>query len=133
MFTSITLRYIGEAIEPASITSSLGVAPTKHGCSGDLVSSTSGKGRVLKTGFWEWSIKGDSDHSTQLNDQVAKFTDVFGLVYPKLSSQLNCSHSWIDIHIIEENENFPLSFSISNDAMKALSSTGLPIDITVTN
>ena len=42
MFLSITLRYIGNSLDPQSITSSLGVIPTKCGKAGDVIGSTSG-------------------------------------------------------------------------------------------
>jgi len=133
MFTSITLRYIGEKLSIDSISTSLGVLPTASGSSGDSVKSTSGKERVLKAGFWEWSIKAESDQINQINDQIESFGSVFNKVLDKLGSQLGCSHSWIDIHIIEDAENFPVSLPINSKSMSILSKAGLLIDLTISN
>ncbi len=133
MFTSITLRYVGGSLDPQLITSSLEVLPTKYGKAGDVVNSTSGKGRVLKKGFWEWSKKADSGDKSQLNDQIAEFESVFHKVFDKLNTQKNCLHAWVDIHIIEESESFPISFPLSSKSIITLGKTGLLVDVTITN
>ena len=133
MLISTTLRYTGESLNADNVTSSLGVEPTSSANAGDVVKTTSGGERVLKSGFWEWAIKVDCDDINKVNEQIAEFADVFKDVFGKLSCQNNCTHSWIDIHVIDDLEVFSVSLPLNIQSLKVLNQSGLLVDITFRN
>jgi len=143
MFISLTLRYLGDNLDPKFVTEALGISPTESQIKGDEIVSQSGKSRFIKKGFWEWSIKSDcSDQAeerdesgilVQLDRLVSSFESSFREVMHILDAQPNCEHFWIDIHVIVDNDGSSISFPLSNKSMRTLSKTGLLIDFTVTN
>lgn len=143
MLISFTLRYLGESLDPDLITSSLGVLPTECRKKGEKIVSPRAKVRFIKKGYWEWSIKDDCENLTRLTPEscvlnsldrlISDFEITFGKVYRLLNSQLNCEHSWIDIHIVSDEElGAPVSFVMSSKSMSILSKTGLLVDFTIT-
>lgn len=142
MFISLTLRYLGDNLDPKDITTSLGVLPTNSQIKGDEIISSRGKKRVVKKGYWEWSVKSDRSGLSEERDQsgllvqldklVSIFEHTFKDVINILDAQPNCQHSWIDIHIIEDSDDLSISFPLNNKSMLILSKTGLLIDFTVT-
>ena len=143
MFISFTLRYIGDNLDPKIITESLGISPTESQIKGDVIVSQRGKSRIIKKGFWEWSIKSDCNDQDEERDEsgilvqldrlVSSFESSFREVLHILNAQPNCEHSWIDIHVIGDRDGSSISFPLNNKSMRTLSKTGLLIDFTVTN
>ncbi|MFT7562351.1 MAG: hypothetical protein ACI93R_004289 [Flavobacteriales bacterium] len=140
MLISLTLRYLGESLDPEVITSTLGVSPTECRVKGEKVVSPRGKVRIIKKGYWEWSVKNDCsdlpekiDESViQLDKLVADFDAIFHDVIGLLNTPLNCEHSWIDIHIVSDETGASVSFPLSNKSMSILGKTGLLVDFTIT-
>jgi len=140
MLISLTLRYIGVALDPEVITNTLGVSPTECRKKGEKVVSPSGKTRIIKKGYWEWCVKSDCDDLTegqaesgiQLDKLVTDFDIDFHAVISLLNTQPNCEYSWIDIHIVSDELGAPVSFPLSSKSMSILGKTGLLIDFTIT-
>lgn len=142
MFISLTLRYLGDNLDPENITVALGVLPTGSRIKGEIVVSSNGKKRTIKKGLWRWSIKSDCDNETEERDEsgilvkldrlVLSFESTFREVMSVLDAQPNCEYSWIDIHVIGDEDKLSVSFPLSNKSMHILSKTGLLVDFTAT-
>ena len=130
-------------MDPKRITNALGIAPTNSKVKGEKIMSPRGTERIVKKGYWEWKIKKDCADSeeerddagmlVQLDRLVSEFGVTFCNVMPILSSQLNCDYSWIDIHVIADQDDSSVSFPLSVESMKILSETRLLVNFTVTN
>ena len=142
MLISFTLRYLGDNLDPKNITAALDVLPTESRIKGEEVVSPQGKKRIIKNGFWEWSIKSDCSAQAEERDEsgvlvqldrlVLNFESTFREVISVLDAQPNCQNSWIDIHVVADDGNSSISFPLSNKSMYTLSKTGLLVDFTVT-
>ncbi len=67
----------------------------------------------------------------QLDNMVEEFNVTFQKTMHLLNKQPNCEHSWIDIHIIDD-ECESVSFPLKNSSISILNKSGLLVDITVT-
>ncbi len=141
MFISFTLRYLGDNLDPKNITAALGILPIESQIKGEKIASPKGGIRTIKKSFWEWSIQSDRNDQTEERDEsgvlvqldilVSNFESTFRDVIDILDSQPNCQNSWIDIHVVVDDDS-SISFPLSKNSIRILSKTGLLVDFTVT-
>lgn len=128
MKLSVALRVWGDSLDPAAITSLLGVAPSRSWRRGDVLKLVSGNETApKKTGLWSLSTDADGGDADQaLGSLLSLFNGRARLVNGAPGVDL----ARFDIFVIDEAKSMSqYQLLLSADTLKLLGEIGIPIEI----
>lgn len=121
----------GHDLEPQAITEAMGIAPTVAHGRGETQRTSSGREFVTKTGVWGFVIDEDP---AELVDVVASLIAALGQQEESLANLPKVQEAYIDIFVAadsDEDGEGTCEMALTDLQMKALSTYGLPIRLTV--
>lgn len=123
--TSVTLRFFGDALDPAEVSRQLGAEPTLSRRKGDVI--TGQEGRVAETGSWLLSSERQSKSPLEL--QIAA---LFGRLTSDLSvwKQLSATY-YADLFCGLWSEAFNRGTELSPEILRMIAERGLRLGLDV--
>jgi Domain of unknown function (DUF4279) len=133
MLVSLTLRIVGDNIDPAYISSVLKVAPKDVYEKGAIRQTKSGRGIVQKCGLWTWSSR-DFLTSNKLDDHIQCLVDLVGHAFIGITSLQFVERAWLDFCVVESEQGqntAPITLNLNANSLAILNRLGLPVEISV--
>jgi hypothetical protein len=133
MQISVSLRIVGDCLNPEEISAILNVIPRVSRRKGDVRISSSKKEIVSKFGLWTWKSEDESGTLT-IDQHVMKLRNTFEHAFGLLPNLPNVENAWVDICMVvnEDDKNDSIiNFLMARESATALSHLGLPIEFTI--
>jgi hypothetical protein len=129
----IAIYLKGDRLDPSSVSTLLGVAPSQAHYKGQKWLSSTSREVVAKTGLWVLRIEKDSD-TIDLKEMIGEIGDKFRGRTTALKSLPDVVEAYVDVFIASEADNEgggTCAFELSERNLAALTSLELPVQFTL--